>query len=329
MKNPRTVSLFSLRLLCCAPLWLIAAAHAETETVLDTVVATVNGAPITLSEISARLRPKRTVTITQAAMDPEVRYALDQRIQELLLREDAKARRLSAASQEDVEGYLGEIANRNGLDRQGLEAALNKEGLDLQTYKQRVELDILKTRLTAALARDGVGISEQDIESYIEEHPEFSENGTKVKLRQILVAFGDPADASGAARLETEALQVLERARDKLEDGEEFSKVAREFSDGTEKHDGGSLGVMLEKDLNPVIADAVILLKPGEVSEPVRSARGFHIFLLEDRFSDTNGISDSLRSEVRAMLERQRMEERITTYFTVDLFKKYHVEKKI
>lgn len=317
----------SLGLILLSPL----RANAETEKVLDAVVASVNGTPITLSEVNAKLQPPRNLNTSQASSDPEFRFALDQMIQDLLVREEAKLRRLPAVSNEEVEGYLQEVAKRNGIDRSGLEAELKKEGINLESYKSKIEIDILKSKLAGALARDGAGVTNEDIDAYTKDHPELSQSGVKLKLRQILISANS---RNGETRTDEQELQTIETLKNELNDGKDFSELAKNNSDGAEASEGGSLGVVMERDLSPAILDAILILKPGEVSEVVKTDHGYHLFLLEERFSEEDsGLDESgltgIRDEIRAMLERQKIEEKMSSFFSVDLFKKHHVEKKI
>ncbi len=296
------------------------------ETVLDSVAASVNGMPITVSEVNARLNPPRRLTAEQASTDPEFRYALDQIIQEMLIKEEAKSRRIPAVGADDIEGYLVEVAKRNGIERSALDGALKKEGVNIENYKQKIEIDILKSKLAASLARDGAGVTNEEIESYAREHPEFSQSGTKVKLHQILISN---TARDGTIRSDSDSEALIEKINRELADGKDFTELAKLYSDGPEAKDGGSLGVVLERELSPAILDAVLLLKAGETSEVVESPAGYHIFLLEERFSEDSGATETIKAEIRSLLERQKIEEKMMSFFTVDLIKKHNVEKKI
>ncbi len=290
------------------------------EVLIDTVVASVNGKPITLRELSGRLRPPREMTLREASKDPEVRYILDMLIMERLIHDEAERRRLSASDSE-VERYIDEIATRNGLDRNAFENALKEEGRSLPLYRRQVETDILRSKLVADLMNSLPAISEKEIENYLDEHPELKGDGTKLKLRQIFL----PATEENLSEIR----ERMEDLLSKLEDGERFENLAREYSEGVEAKEGGSLGVVSESDLSATIFDAVFSLEEGEASDIVKTPAGLHIFLVEKRFEDEDDSRDELEEEVRELLEQQKLEVRMQSYFATEIFETHTVDKKI
>jgi hypothetical protein len=91
-------------------------------------------------------------------------------------------------------------------------------------------------------------------------------------------AFPDPPDRSREEAIEL-ATQVARRAHDAPAS---FSELARQHSDDvTTRQEGGSLGGIAADSFErwPEVLDAAEALGYGEVSHPVETAYGFHIFL--------------------------------------------------
>lgn len=297
-----------------------AARQSPAPLLVDTIIASVNGKPITLRQLQARMSSRRTLSLSSLGSDPEVRYLLDLLILERVIQDEAGARRLSVTEGE-IDRYIEEIAARNSLSRSGFEDALKREGKSLQDFKNQVRIEILKSRLTGNLLQAGAGVTRQEIQDYISAHPELSRSGSKVKLSQIFISLQD--------RSFDQARDRIEQIKKRLESGEEFSDLARELSEGAEARDGGSLGVLAEEDLNPVMFDTVFSMKAGETSDIVTSAEGFHIFLLQERIGEADSSSAKLEDEVRQVLEKEKTSRRIQEFFTSEVFKKHSIDKKI
>lgn len=293
------------------------------EILLDAVVASVNGKPITLDDISKYLTPARKLSLEQARQDPQVRNILESLVTEELIRQEAKSKNIEV-SKADIDSYMNELAQKNGLDRAALEHALLKEVPSIEQYKKRIEIDILKSRLLGALVRDSAGISDRDIDDYLKEHPELNTGSNKIKLSHLMVATNENRDLIQARAT---AQSIYEKLKEDLST-ENFAKMVAEYSDSPNKSEAGSLGTLSEDELSPQIQGAIAQLKAGQISSPIEDENGVQIFMVNERISDQQA-KEKNRELVRKILERDKIESKLGSYFTVDLYKLYHVEKKI
>jgi len=71
--------------------------------------------------------------------------------------------------------------------------------------------------------------------------------------------------------------------RERIEKGESFEELAKKYSEGPSASQGGNLGYQKRGDLVPEYEATALQLKPGELSNPVESAFGFHLIQLIDR----------------------------------------------
>jgi len=181
-----------------------------------------------------------------------------------LLIEDARKQDPQFASQQLPQEQLDMLKQNLGRIYIAEERAKQK-GLDqkpqvrLQVLLQRAR--VLAQKYAADKLRDKMKATDQEIDSYLTSHPEL--------------------DTSKKKRAEAE--DVLKRARA----GEDFAKLAKEFSSDGSKEKGGDLGWFGPGQMVPEFEKAAYALKPGEISDIVQSQFGFHIIKLEERKTET------------------------------------------
>ncbi|HSG80769.1 MAG TPA: peptidylprolyl isomerase, partial [Gemmatimonadota bacterium] len=122
-----------------------------------------------------------------------------------------------------------------------------------------------------------------------------------ITLKQVIVTTRPSEDALLLAR--EEAQQALARARS----GEDFARLAREYSDDTgTREGGGDLGWQQKGDLVTEFEDALWALSPGQISDIVETEYGYHIIKLERvRGNDRQSRHILIRPEVTDA-DRQR-----------------------
>lgn len=293
---------------------------AEQGVVIDTILASIDGKPITLVDLKKRLGISGSLSLREVSSDPKYRYTLDALILEQLVEAEAASRRISVSSQ-DINSYTEEVASRNNLSREGFEKALQGEGHNLEDYHARIRFEILKSRLASAVFQGGVSVSDQDVDKYLESHPELRTSGSHVRLSRIFVSRGQDAEA---------AKKKIASARDALAAGKSFEDVAREYSEAPEAAAGGTLGLVAEKNLHPSILEQIMSLKEDEISDIIANDAGYQIMLLEERAeADSDEQNEKIRESVRSTLSREMQGGRMQTYFSTELPAKHSVDRKI
>lgn len=332
MKTPHcpTIIAFSV-LLIFTP--VTATAADKKQIVVDSVLATVDDRPITLFELGRRLNPPRKVTLQDVSGDPMMKNALDALILEHILLAEAERKNVSVGNDE-IDQYINEVAARNNLTREAFEKALEKENRKLTEYKNQVKIDILKSKIAGSVIRTSAAVSDQEVEEYIKKNQSGATaplEGKKVKLSQIVL--------SNEKHSEEEARTILTQIREEADDADSFAEAARKYSDSADAQDGGSLGEVAEKDLNPVIENATASLDDDEVSDIVTSPAGYHLFYVHSRTEaeepkevdaeEMPPVNDAVKAQIRQQLEREKLESKMGQYFTVELYKQHTVDKKI
>jgi len=153
-------------------------------------------------------------------------------------------------------------------------------------------------------------LSAEDIELYYEENKENYWQEEEVYAYNILV------------KTEKEAQEVLQ----KLEEGQEFSELAKEFSIGSSASSGGDIGFISKGTLMPEIEDKLFILDPGEVSEIISTERGFHIFKVVEKNPSGYLELNEVRGELEKQLLPARQQEAFDQYLQ-DLEEQATIEK--
>ncbi len=231
-----------------APLWTATPAQAGTVAVN---IATVNGTPIARADYEQQLAQARTYYLMQPGTDAKSQdgqqglqqlqeQVLSWMIDQLLIEQQAQARSI-AISDAQVDA---EIARMRGDDQRKFDEWLAANNLTLGSLREQVRYDLLTTAVRDAVT---AGVARK---------------APQVHVRHILTS-NEAAAQSALAR---------------LKQGEDFAALARQVSeDGETRDSGGDLGFLPRGAMPPAFEEAAFALKPGEISEVVRSDFGYHI----------------------------------------------------
>ena len=157
---------------------------------------------------------------------------------------------------------------------------------DLASYYEKTKEDYrvpeqVRVRHLVFDPRDyetGIRIPPEEVEQVYRLNIDRFAQDKKVKARHILIEV----DAAGGPEAEASARTKAEGIKKELDQGKDFAKLAAQHSrDPLTASKGGGLGYFERGQMLPEFDEAAFSLKPGEVSAPVRTAKGFHIIKVE------------------------------------------------
>ncbi len=283
--------------------------------VVNRIVATVDGEPITAHELE-RFKIERNA-------DPNLPDSaiLDALVTEKLLQREALALGIQA-SDADVDAYVNEVKQKNHLDDDRFRQALAREGLTLEQYRERVKTEIQRTQLVNREIRGRVNVSPAEVKRYYDAHLDDYAVSERVTVRDIFFAVDRDADEEEIDHVRTKAEEV----RAMIAGGKDFEKLAKQFSEGPGADKGGLLGTVSSDELDPELAKAVGSLEKGKVSEPIRTAAGFHLLRVDDRTSAGHKKVEEVSDSIKESLYNENLEKRFQEWLTHDLRERHHVE---
>ncbi len=123
----------------------------------------------------------------------------------------------------------------------------------------------------------GVNISETEIQDYYEINLEQFKNPKTVEARHILIEVDQGASDEKVAEAKTRIENVFKLAKD----GQDFAELAKQYSEGPSKDQGGYLGKFQKDAMVKPFADKAFSMEAGEISDPVRTPYGWHIIKVE------------------------------------------------
>jgi peptidyl-prolyl cis-trans isomerase SurA len=240
------------------------------------IVAVVNDQPISKIDMLVRMQLVMQSTglqdtpQTRARLAPEVLRAL---IDDRLKKQEANRQGITV-SKAEVERALGQIAAANKMSLEQFNQAIQQNPLVAQSFTDEATAQIGWEKLVRTKLGPSINVTEQDVDDEMRRVREGYDK-PRFQVAEIFISVDQP-DQDAAAR---ESAQHL---IDQLHQGADFSRLAQQFSQGASAPKGGLIGWVRPDQLDQEIADALIKLKPGDISEPIRSAGGYYVLQLRD-----------------------------------------------
>jgi peptidyl-prolyl cis-trans isomerase SurA len=272
-------------LLTCLLCWLsLVPAHAQTRRAdpleIDRIVAVVNDEAITAFELRARLatveRQLRGQNVQLPPRDVLEKQLLERMITDRVQLQFAKETGLRISDIE-LDAAMRRIAEGNRLSLQDFRAALEKDGIVWSKFREEIREEIVLSRLRDREVGSRIVVSDGEIDNYLA-NPDQGGDAANIEVQTAHIILRVPEQASPDQLMRIGAR--AQAALDQLRRGEDFAKVAASYSDAPDGLTGGAMGARPLDRLPALYAEAVAKLKPGEVSEILRSPAGFHIVKL-------------------------------------------------
>lgn len=181
-----------------------------------------------------------------------------------------------------------------------IEAYYRQHQDEFQTEEQ-LAIEYVELSLDA-LARD-IDASEEQLKAYYQEHKDLYTTKERRRISHILFAFkGDEKEEE----VRKKALQAKEQLKDK-----DFAALAAEISDDTlTAKKGGDLGLFEPGVMEQSFEDAAMKLNLNEVSEPVKTAFGYHLIKVTELAPGKVKPYESVKAEISKAYKRAEAENR-------------------
>jgi peptidyl-prolyl cis-trans isomerase SurA len=287
---------------------LLAAASAvpASARVIDGVVATVDGEPITFSEVREAVSEALGVPPGDAdawlrdEKDPARIIRMIEPLVESLLVRRALEGTGAAVDNQAIEAAIESVRKGNRLSVPEFEAALSREGVPMALYRKRVRWQMERGNLVRMRKMKEVTVTDDEVKAWFQEQAERFREGAEVRFETLLL----PAPSGGADPGEnTIRLRLAaQQAAESLRAGRSMKETEALLRDAVPGVRLVEADFMKTDDLSPDLARELHRLRSGETSAPFFTAEDARIVRLAERRGgtppDLAAVKDALAEEL-------------------------------
>jgi len=316
--------------------FLLLAAVLHADNIVDEIVARVDNSIITRGDLergkqSTQQELKdRYQSGWEAKWNEHQKDVLRDLIDEQLLL--GKGKELGITAETELVKRLNELRQQMNLETmEDLEKAAQQQGVSFVDFKDRIKNQIIAQQVVSREVGSRVRISNDEIQKWYQDHQKDISSPEAVKLSEILVSTQpikpppsdkDNKEGSPSAQLPEDPNRVAEakvKAQQLLEDlrkGAKFDEVAKKSSDGPTAAQGGEIGAFRRGEMAKELEDKTFSLKPGEVTDVIRTKQGFIIFKVVDHQQAGVPPLKQIEDRIREAIYAEKLEPAARAYLT-------------
>lgn len=210
---------------------------------------------------------------------------------------------------EGKERFLKELVKKEMLYQEARSKGYEKDDSYLKKLEEFKKLTLISLLFEKEVMKEA-SVSDLEVKDFYDKNRVEFTTTSQLRASHILVSTED------------EAQKVLER----LKKGNKFENVAKAVSiDKASAKNGGDLGYFSRGQMVPEFEKAALNLKVGELSDPVKTAFGYHVIKLTDRKEGPVVEFDRVKEMIRQKLANDKQKQVFDSY-VANLDKKYKVE---
>jgi peptidyl-prolyl cis-trans isomerase SurA len=301
----------------CLPVHLGAQAKGA---VVEEIVARVNNSIVSLSDFQKADQSLREEVTHGCQNCPADKIAAEYKerqkdllrdlIDQQLLIERAKDMGITAET--DVVKRLDDIRKQNNLgSMEELEKAVEGTGISWDDYKTQIRNSILTQEVIRQQVGGRLDIPSDEVKKYYDAHKDQFTRPEQVELSEIFLGTeGKSPEEISAVRTKADDLH------DRVVKGENFTEIAKRYSEGSTAKDGGELGRFERGQLAPQLEESVFKLDRSAVTDVIQTKTGFEILKVENHYDAGLQPLDKVDSEIMNKLYTQKMEPALRSYLS-------------
>ncbi|HUN60975.1 MAG TPA: peptidylprolyl isomerase [Candidatus Sulfotelmatobacter sp.] len=287
--------------------------------VVEEIIARVNNEIITKSELDKareesaedaqqQCSGKCTPEQLQVATEDAQKFALRDLIDRSLLAQRGKDMDINVEA--DLVKQLDQIRQQNKLkDMDDLEKAVTAQGINWDDFKNNLKNRLLTQEVIRREVGSHINITHDEEMKYYQEHQKDFIKPEQVALTAIEIK------TEGKKESEIPDLKAkAQKLHDRIVDGEDFSELAKRFSDGATAQQGGYLGVYKRGELSKELEDLVFKMNRNQITDVIETKQGFLILKVLEHYDEGEQPFDKVENEIQEQLYSQKMEPALREY---------------
>jgi peptidyl-prolyl cis-trans isomerase SurA len=287
-------------------------------TVVEEIVARVNNDAITLSDVLKAdqslheeiehdcqgCSPDKVEEVYKEKQKDLLRDLIDQ----ALLIERAKDMGISVET--DVIKRLDELRKQNNLgSMEEMEKEVEKQGLSWEDLKTQIRNNLLTQEVIRREVGSHINIPSDEVKKYYDDHQKDFIRPEQVVLYEIFLSTAgkSPEEMSSVER-------KAEDLRNRVVKGEDFSEIAKHFSEGSTATDGGLLGTFERGQLDKQLDDIAFKMDKGQMTEVIQTKTGFEVLRVGAHYEAGLQPQDKVENEIMNRIYAQKMQPTMREY---------------
>ncbi len=289
----------------------------------DAVVARGKGVNVKRSQLDSEVISRKTAYAMRGqALSPEQSGLLERQVLEEII-----GRQLLLGMATDADRAKGKQDFEDQLKKSKAELKITDEEFNARLNRQLIMQDLTREqwqqqnaeRATAAAVLDRVmkiTITDEAAKKYYDENPSRFEQAETVRLNHILFSIRDPRTGAPLSDEQQKAKKKLaEEILKRANSGEDFVKLAKEYSDDTLSKDrGGEVTVARQQTGLPEFEAVAFSLKPNQISEVITTAIGYDIMRLNEKVPAHRLEFAKVSAELKDGLKNLELQKQVPGY---------------
>ena len=276
--------------------------------VLERILAVVNDEIITEQDLQLVMAPviaQYRTTYTGQEFEDKAKRArhefLDKVIEDKLILSEAKRRQV-IVNDSEVDEMMTDVRNKFPSHEVFLNV-ISQQALTEKKLWNRFRDQLMTQKLVNFEVKSKVSVSPGEVSDYYKAHPEEFSQGDRAHLQHILIRT--------STRTEEEAKTLADSLEDQLKGGKAFEDLAKDYSEGSEAKEGGDMGWMERGQLLGEIDTKVFSLNEGEITSPIKSSLGYHIFKVVERQKSSTKPLTEVRDAIQDKIFKDKLRDRL------------------
>ena len=287
---------------------------AQVELSTDKQAAKVNGTVITRQELDRELAFVLREFMKRGQMINDTQIpALRKNVLEYLINRELlyqAAQKNGNMVNEELINKQFEALKKNFSSEAEFKAALSKKNISEDALKIQIRKGIvIQTFINSKIAAK-IRVSDKEMRVYYDEHPEAFIRPEQVRVSHILIKVSPKADKAEKKK----ARKKIEKIQTRLKNGEDFTMLAKKFSEGPSASNGGDLGYFGHGRMVKPFEKVAFGLKPGEVSDITETRFGYHLIKLIDKKAEKKVRYENAKTKIEPYLKRKKLQKEVNLY---------------